>query len=186
MKNLFKLLSVAIVVMTAALTIPQTAHAETAGSSAALIAPIELRKNVEDARVKRLQSFLEKRNSPLAPYAKVFVEQADKNNIDWKMVAAISGVESTYGQFIPPYSYNAWGFGVYGDNVRRFTSWEDGITTVSTALRQDYMDKWKAQDVYEIGRIYAASPTWAVRVERFMNEIDAYREPKPLLIGFSL
>lgn len=186
MKNLFTFLSIMIVVMTAVLSIPQTALAETAGSSAALTSPSELHKNAEDNRVKRLQGFLKKQDSPLADYAKVFIEQADKNNIDWKLVAAISGVESTYGHFIPPYSYNAWGFGVYGDNVRRFTSWEDGITVVSTSLRNDYMDKWHAQNVYEIGSIYAASPTWAIRVEHFMNEIDAYQEPKALFITFSL
>jgi hypothetical protein len=38
------------------------------------------------------------------------------------------------------------------------------------------MNKWGAKDVYSIGRYYAASPTWAVRVESFMNKIEAFDE----------
>src|SRR5438105_4827656 len=47
-----------------------------------------------DSRVEALRRFLEQRNSPLTPDAQAFVEEADKNNIDWKLVTAISGVES--------------------------------------------------------------------------------------------
>ena len=38
------------------------------------------------------------------------------------------------------------------------------------------MNKWKADNIWKMGRIYAASPTWAVRVDGFMNSIDAYAE----------
>lgn len=186
MKKLGKFLSLATIAVLALFVAPQSVHADTAGSSAALVTPSDFQPKVEDHRVKRLQLFLEKQNSPLAVYAQNFVDQADKNKIDWKLVAAISGVESTYGQAIPAYSYNAWGFGVYGDNVRRFSSWTDGITVVSEALRNDYMDKWHAQNVYEIGSLYAASPTWASRVTSFMNEIDAFEEPDPTMLTLSL
>ena len=135
---------------------------------------------IVDSRVIKLQKYLEQYNSPLAEYADVFVREADKNGLDWKFVAAISGVESTFGKHIPPYSYNGWGWGVYGGNVHRFASWEDAISTISTDLRSKYMNKWGAKDVYSIGRIYAASPTWAVRVESFMNKIEAFDETPDL------
>lgn len=141
-----------------------------AGSSAALLKPIT--QEVTDSRVRVLREFLEKFNSPLTPYAGTFVKIADKYNLDWKLVAAISGVESTFGKEIPYESFNGWGWGIYGDNMIRFSSWEQGIETVSEGLRTNYLNKWGARDVYEIGRIYAASPTWAQRVEYFMNLID--------------
>jgi hypothetical protein len=153
------------------------AEQKASGSSAVLATSATTTR--DDARVKVLRKFLEKYNSPLSPYAKTFVESADKNSLDWKFVAAISGLESTFGQQIPYGTYNAWGWGVYGDNRIYFTSWEDGIQTVSQGLKERYIDAWGARDTYEIGSMYASSPTWAVRVEYFMSAIEAFRLKNP-------
>ncbi len=137
----------------------------------------------DDYRVKILSDYLAQRNSPLTPYAADFVENADKYNLDWKLVAAISGVESTFGEAIPVNSYNAWGWGVYGDNVIRFGSWKEGIQTISQGLRERYIDKWGGKDIYQIGAMYASSPAWAGHVEMYMNNIQdfALRSPKDTL-----
>jgi hypothetical protein len=137
---------------------------------------VEFENAEDEEHVRTLQAFLEKRNSPLAPHAKTFVAEAKKNNLDWRLVAAISGLESSFGLHIPVNSYNGWGYGVYGNNVRRFESWDEGIEVVSAAIRNDYMNKWGATTIPEIGRIYAASPTWAVRVQYFINAIDEFEE----------
>lgn len=121
-----------------------------------------------------LRDFLKSYNSPLAPYASDFINEADKNGLDWKLVAAIAGVESYFGQQIPYNSYNGWGYGVYGNNVRNFESWPDGIAVVSKALRVDYLDSWGATNVYEIGAIYAADPAWANKVTHFINLIEDF------------
>ena len=155
-----------------------------AGSSAALLKPVT--KEATDSRIRILREFLEKYNSPLVPFAGTFVEKADKYNLDWKLVAAISGVESTFGQQIPYESFNGWGWGIYGDNMIRFSSWNEGIETISEGLRTKYIDKWGAKDVYEIGRFYASSPTWAQRVEYFMNSIEEYRNSKLASLSISL
>lgn len=185
MKTIQTFVIIAIAVM-AGLILPQTAEAKVAATSAALTAPLELQQRVPDNRVQMLREYLENRNSPLAPYAQTFVTEADKNNLDWKFVAAISGLESSFGIHIPTNSYNGWGFGVYGDNVRRFDSWNEGIAVVSQSLREDYMDKWGAKNVYEIGHIYAASPTWAVRVEYFMNDIEQFEKADKPTLALSL
>jgi hypothetical protein len=170
---------IAVSVMTTALlSLPQHAVAKISGSSANIVGEagestmpaVPVQK--DDPRIHVLQKFLAERNSPLADYADTFVAEADKNNIDWKLLPAISGVESTFGLAIPANSYNGWGFGIYGTNTRYFASWKDAIVTISKALREDYMNKWGATDVYAIGRIYAASPTWASRVVNFMDQID--------------
>ncbi len=136
-----------------------------------------------DSRVKILSNFLKQYDSPLAPYAGDFVQMADKYNLDWKLVAAISGVESTFGKEIPPYSYNAWGWGVYGDNVIRFKSWDEGIATISQGLRERYMDQWGGKDIYQIGAIYASSKAWPGHVEYYINNIQdfALRNPQDTL-----
>jgi len=153
-----------------------------ASASSASIAIAE-KETGEDYRIKILKAYLEKYNSPLAQDADSFVKYADKYNLDWKFVAAISGLESTFGQQIPYNSYNAWGWGIYGDNIIRFKSWDEGIQTISQGLREKYMDKWGAQDIYQIGKIYASSPTWAQRVSYFMDNIQDFtlRNPQDAL-----
>ncbi len=144
-------------------------------SSAVLLKPIA---RPLDTRVEILKEFLEQYNSPLTPFASDFVEIADKYELDWKLVVAISGVESTFGKQIPYDSFNGWGWGIYGNNVIRFSSWTEGIEAVSEGIRTKYIDKWGATDVYGIGRFYAASPTWAQRVEYFMRKIDEFKDQK--------
>lgn len=153
--------------------LPASAQVKASVSSANIISIPETNK-VFDTRVQTLRSYLESKNSPLAENAQDFVYYADKYNLDWRLVAAISGVESTFGHAIPPYSYNAWGWGVYGDNVHRFTSWKEGIYTISEGLRNKYMNKWGAQNIYQIGSFYAASPFWASHVQLYLNDIQKF------------
>lgn len=129
-----------------------------------------------DRRVTVLYSFLDSYNSPLKYNTVDFVREADVNQLDWRLVASISGVESTFGKQLPYNSYNAWGWGIYGDNMIRFASYDEAIATISKSLREKYIDTWGAQNVYQIGRFYAASPTWAQRVIFFMNKIESTDE----------
>lgn len=179
MKNIYTFVTslFAVTVMALmALIIPQNVYAAMDSQSAVLTAPVAIQLQADDHRAEILYKYLESKHSPLAPYAPTFVEQADLNNIDWRLVVAIAGLESSFGVNIPANSYNGWGFGIYGDNVRRFDSWDDGITTVSASLRNDYMNKWNARSIADIGKLYAASPTWAVRVQGFIADIDAFSQ----------
>ena len=92
-------------------------------SSAKLVS--EVSPLVMDDRARILEGFLLQYDSPLAPYAGDFIKYADEYNLDWRLVASIAGLESTFGKRIPYQSYNGWGWGVYGDNVIRFDSWTD-------------------------------------------------------------
>lgn len=151
---------------------------ENSSASSAVLAKATS-ESMLDTRVRVLRDFLMQRESPLAPFAQTFVEYADLYNLDWKTVAAISGVESGFGQQIPTNSYNAWGWGVYGNNVTRFASWNEGIQTISKGLRTTYMDKWGAKDIFEIGRMYAASPAWASHVLYYMAKIEDFKRLSP-------
>ena len=160
------------VVLSAYIFVPKV-FAENSSRSSAVLADSRT-SALSDIRVKILKEFLESYNSPLAPFAEDFVNTADTYNLDWRLVAAISGVESTFGHQIPQGSYNGWGWGVYGNNVIYFPSWKDGIQTISKGLRERYMDGRGATNVYEIGRTYAASPAWASHVENYMNRISDF------------
>ncbi len=127
-----------------------------------------------DYKVDVLRDYLVQFNSPLANSASTFVSAADRYQLDWRLVAAISGVESTFGQAIPASSYNGWGWGVYGDNVIRFSSWDEAIETISKGIRERYLGDIVESDPYIIGPTYAASPTWAQRVAYFMAQIQNF------------
>lgn len=128
-----------------------------------------------DKRVSHLQAFLQTYNSPLASHAVTFIREADKHNMDWRFVAAISGVESTFGKHIPPGSYNAWGWGIPtgAQSGIGFDNWDDGIATVTKGLKKNYINKG-AVSFQQIGSIYAASPFWASHVEYFMDKITNF------------
>ena len=124
-----------------------------------------------DYRVRVLKLYLTKHNSPLADYAGYFVETADKYNIDWRLVPAISGVESTFGKRIPYDSFNAYG---WANGAYKFKSWEDSIEIVTKTLREKYIDRG-APSIAIIARRYAPpSSTWAGKVKFFMARIEPF------------
>lgn len=144
--------------------------APNAASSAALT-PLKIgEKEALDYRVSALESVLNKYKSPLAPYAKTYVQAADKHGVDWRLLPSIAGLESSFGKHYIEGTYNVYG---WGSGRIYFDSWENGIDHINKTLRANYMDKWGAKNVWEIGPIYAESPTWAVRVDKFMNEINS-------------
>ena len=163
-----------IIGMLMLILVPQTVYAESqpvAGESARPLQAVE----IVDARARRLKAFLQTYDSPMTSDAEHFVAEADRLSLDWKLVAAIAGVESTFGRHVPRNSYNGWGWGIFtgaSDGIH-FASWADGITTVSEGLKNNYVAKG-ATSIEQIGRIYAASPTWSAKVRFFMQKLDEF------------
>lgn len=142
------------------------------GETVPVSTEIEVESRQMDGRAKILKDYLAQYNSPLQYQAQNFVDAADQNQLDWKLVAAISGVESTFGKFIPG-GYNAWGWGVYGNQALGFKSWKDGINTVSQGLRKNYFNKGLT-DPYSINKAYAASPAWGAKVTYFIQDMEKF------------
>lgn len=128
-----------------------------------------------DERIAQLQAFLHSYNSPLEREAVAFIQEADRYSLDWRLVVAIAGTESTFGKHIPSGSYNAWGWGIPtgAQSGIGFESWTEGISTVSEGLRKNYINRG-AQTIEQIGRIYAASPAWAGHVRFFINKLNTF------------
>jgi hypothetical protein len=129
----------------------------------------------QDERVSTLRAVLDDYGSPLADSAKDFVSYADKYQLDWKLVAAIAGVESTFGKHVPSNSFNAWGWAVFTgqQSGATFRSWERGIALVSQGIREKYLNDGLTS-VEQIGRRYASSRAWPNSVRFFIAKIEGF------------
>jgi len=143
--------------------IQNTAVQETILENSASISPEDALKA---KKIENIKKYLIKRGAPLATNAQDFVEAADKYGIDYRLVAAISIIESSGGlhNFKP---YNAWGWGKYG-----FENWKDGIWSVTEGLATGYISKGLDTPL-EIGRVYCppSYSSWAKKVSSLMKEI---------------
>src|SRR3990167_1486680 len=79
-----------------------------------------------DARPEILYQYLNKRSSPLAPYANYIVAISDTNGVDFRLPVAIAECESNLCQDgkYPSNSYNCWGYGVHSRGTLKFNSFE--------------------------------------------------------------
>lgn len=133
-----------------------------------------------DPRVLAMNKFLTHYHSPMAGSARTFVEEADKHGLDWRLLAAISGVESAFGNIVPRGSNNAWGWrGVNGNEAgwSMFESWDEAIRHITWRFSVGY---GTTMTPFEIEPIYCppcgANPehAWANGVTRFMLQLQYY------------
>jgi hypothetical protein len=177
----------AIIMLAFTVVLPATVQAmEPVADGAAQLAGFG--KILVDKRVDHLRAYLESHNSPIADQAHVFVREADRHNLDWKLVAAIAGAESTFGKHIPPGSYNGWGWGIPtgAQSGLGFKNWEQGIMTVSEGLAKNYYGRG-AKTIYDVGWIYAANGnSWGNSVSFFMKAIEQFTPVGPEYLEVSI
>lgn len=124
-----------------------------------------------DQRFLKLEKFLIFYNSPFGEEEiEAFLSAADKNQLDWRLLPAITGIESTFGRFLPADSYNPFGWGIYGNQVKCFNSYEEAIETVAQGVAQNY----PYQDIYSLAYNYCPpnANRWASRVLSFMAQLE--------------
>lgn len=128
---------------------------------------------VEDGRVGALKRFFGEYESPLEPYAQLIVDEADKYNLDYRLVPSIAMKESTLCHKAPKHSHNCWGYGIYGGKTTYFTDYETAITTVSKGLGERYVGIGLV-DPYEIMTKYnpVSTGSWAETVTYVMERIS--------------
>ena len=134
----------------------------------------------EDPRVIAMQQFLLAYNSPMYPFAKTFIEEAEKYGLDWRLVASISGVESAFGNLIPRGTNNAWGWRGINPTDRgwsQFDTWAHGISIVTSGLALGYgisLTPFQIEPTYCPPCGENPAHVWANGVSRYMRELDYY------------
>ncbi|HUC94750.1 MAG TPA: hypothetical protein VMR19_01975 [Candidatus Saccharimonadales bacterium] len=126
-----------------------------------------------DARPEILKQYMENYGSPLEPYAGLIVQTADKYSLDFRLITAIAQQESNICKVIPPESYNCWGWGITGKDSLGFSSFQEGIETVSKGLKSDYIDKGYTT-INKIMSKYTpqSNGSWANGVNAFMSDMQ--------------
>ena len=116
-------------------------------------------------KVENVRAYLTERNSPLAQYAQEIVKAADEYGIDYRLLPAISIIESSGG--IHTFrTYNAWGWG-----KKNFSSWEEGIWAVSKGLGNYYSRGLNTPQKISVYYCPPSAGEWARKVSSVMREI---------------
>ncbi len=128
-------------------------------------------------RHKILTEFFNKYRSPLVAHVDTFLAVADKYDIDYRLLPAISCTESTCGKFLIEGSYNPFGWGIYGKNAIYFKSYDEAIETVAAGLHKSYISRG-LDTPEEIEHIYTppSKGSWGRATRFFMNQMDLIAE----------
>jgi len=132
--------------------------------------------SAQDARPALVAQFLKKYNSPLIPYAQLLVDKADKYGLDYALIPAMAMQESNLCQKIPDNSHNCWGFGIYGNKVMKFNSYEEAIEAVAKTLKEKYIeDSLTNPDLIMSRWTPSSNGSWSFAVNTFMQDIKQGR-----------
>jgi len=135
----------------------------------------------DDARILIVERFIERfhPNSPFLPFVKNIIEEADRYDIDFRLVPAIAMCESNLGKRLPSQdSFNAWGIAVYTSTGKgkHFEDWPSAIAWVTKFLHEAFYAKG-ITDLRDIGAIWAPpsianNHSWSRCVQGFMDKMN--------------
>lgn len=128
-----------------------------------------------DGRAKIIEDFFKDYKTPLVGFSNIFIQVADKYQLDYRLLPSIAMQESNGGKRVIENSYNPFGYGIYGTLVIRFKSWDEAIERVGRALKEDYLNQG-LKTPYQIMAKYtppslAKDGAWAKGVSSFMEEL---------------
>lgn len=136
----------------------------------------EDRIKVLEAKAMAIDSYFKERNMPLEGYGMKMVEEAEKNNLDWRLIPAISVIESTGGKFACKKVKNS--FLGWGSCKINFESKEKAIEIVAWNLGgnnpKTSRHYQKGQDLVDLLQTYnppSIVPNYADKVMKVMDII---------------
>lgn len=141
-----------------------------------VVPSVSAETEIGDARVEIIRQYLENYSSPMLEYPEIpeiIVREADRNLLDFRLVTAIAQQESNLCKKIPPGTFNCWGWGIHSAGTLGFTSFEEGIKTVSRGLKEKYIDKgYTTPDLIMTKYTPSSNGSWANGVNQFMFEMQ--------------
>jgi hypothetical protein len=152
---------------------PAVVQSSTSASEVSVITTQE--DQIRQERAKKIDEFLESYDSPLVGYGMKFVTEAEKNDIDWRLLVAIAGRESTFARHACKKATNS--FLGYGSCKMNFKSVDESIERVSAAVGGNHPPTahyYGGKNTLQILRKYnSVIPNYPHEVVRIMKMIDA-------------
>lgn len=129
---------------------------------------------VIDPRITTLQTFFEKKQSPLVDSAATFIEVADYYGLDWKLLPAIAGVESGFEKAGNTSDFNPFGY-MCNDHPCRFSSFDQAIRRVARTLGTGiaYKGYRETGSLYILAEVYnhCSPEDWSKKIIYFEEQI---------------
>jgi hypothetical protein len=126
-----------------------------------------------DARGEIIKDYLSDYNSPLLPYAYLIVNTADKYGVDFRLTTAIAQQESNLCKNYPEGTFNCWGWGIHSQGTLGFSSFADGIESVTKGLKENYIDKgYLTPSMIMTKYTPLSNGSWANGVSKFLSEME--------------
>lgn len=125
-----------------------------------------------DPRTLRLQKFFAKLHCPVSYLAEDFVQAADDNHLDWRLLPSISVIESGGGKAYRNNNIFGW---ANGDHL--FPTLRSAINEVAFKLGKSPL--YRNRDVEGKLRIYNPDGTYPGNVQAVMNQISPVVNLRP-------
>ncbi len=118
-----------------------------------------------DPRTVRLRKYFSRLRCPVSYLAEDFVQAADDNHLDWRLLPSISVIESGGGKEYRNNNIFGW---AHGDHL--FPTLRSGINEVAFKLGKSPL--YRNRDIESKLHIYNPDETYADNVQAVMNQIS--------------
>jgi len=126
-----------------------------------------------DARPIMIKKYLERYNSPLAPYSNLIFDVSETYKIPYTYIVAIAQQESNLCKKAPEESYNCWGYGINSAGTLRFENYEIAIKSFAEYLKRQYFDKgYDTPEKIMTKYCPHSNGSWAFGVNQFIRELE--------------
>jgi hypothetical protein len=119
-----------------------------------------------DPRLDSLRRFFEAEDCPAAAFSQEFLNAADENNLDWRLLPSISYIESTGGKMARGNNFFGWNSG-----KTDFTSVPEAIRTVADRLANSEL--YRDKNLNELLITYNPFEDYPGKVKRIMQRIES-------------
>lgn len=154
------------------LILPLTARLEKSASAKSASAKAPLPPGTPDLRAAKLRKFLSSLHCPVTNMAEDFVQAADDNHLDWRLLPSISVIESGGGKEYRNNNLFGWNQG-----LQAFPTLRAGLNTVAFKLGKSSL--YRNQDIVGKLRLYNPDESYPGKVLSVMRRISPVAELSP-------
>lgn len=127
-----------------------------------------------DERASRIASYLVKRGSPMAQESIFFVKAADMYHLDYRLLPAISGVESGFETAGNLFDFNPFGY-MCGSSPCVFSSYSEAIDKVAKTISRGnaYKRYQQSRSIIDLAYVYCQvhPEEWSAKVQYFIDKL---------------